>query len=303
MGSNRTVFFAALFAGILLAVPSGVHAQRAAGRTMNGSGAILTRPMRAVPLRAGWPIATNDSTNSRSMSAPNRWDGVRVNRSGNFNRANPPANDTRNPRAQTELSFAGAPADLQQLLNISPTNGFNWQYVNAINQDLPLKAIVDPVTRLEIAQAEHLLRSGGAQFTGAYILGGGYGYYMPEEAAQEAAPTPAEQAEPQGEPEGQQSSESTQPRVIVLQQKTDTSDAQESAPTAVPDEGPLTLVLRDGQKIEAIAFTVIGAKIVYITPDGTRKTIDGAELDSAATVRLNQENGTSLRLPDSLGTS
>lgn len=292
MGQKRGVFFAALFAGIFLLVPLGASAHQNTGRSMNAP-----RAIPAVPMRSG-------SQGFRSGTAPNHgWNGLRVDGSRNINRPSTSANNARNPRSANEVGFGGAPVSLQQLLNITPTNGFNWQYVNAINQDLPLKAIVDPVTRLQIAQAERLLRIGGGQFTGAYILGGGYGYYMPEQTAEGAAQTSAEQAEPEGAPEGQQSAESTQPRVIVLQQKAGTNEAEESTPPTIPDEGPLTLVLRDGQKIEAIAFTVDDAKIVYITPDGARKTIGAAELDSAATVRVNQENGTPLQLPSGQGIS
>lgn len=299
MGQKHGVFFAALFACILLTVPLGVHAQQIPGHRMGAPRAVPTRPMRS-----GQPVALGGSSISRSTAAPGqRWNGVRVNGSRNLSRAGQSGNNIRDRHAQDAFGFGGAPLSLQQLLNITPTNGFDWQYVNAINQDLPLKAIVDPVTRLQIAQAERLLRIGGGQFSGAFILGGGYGYYMPEETA-EGAPVSAEAPVSAGEqePEGQQATESTQPRVIVLQQKAGTNEAQESAPPTVPDRGPLMLVLRDGQKIEAIAFTVADAKIVYITPDGARKTIDAAELDSAATVRLNQENGTPLQLP-SLGNS
>lgn len=292
MRQNRGVFFAALFAGVLLLVSVGVSAHQINGRSMSAPRAMPAGPMRSA------------SRGFRSATAPNRrWNGLRSNGSRNLNRTNQSTTSVRTPQAEDGFGFAGAPLSLQQLLNITPTNGFNWQYVNAINQDLPLKAIVDPVTRLEIAQAEHLLRIGGGQFSGAYILGGGYGYYMPEQAAESAAPASAEQPEPEGEPEGQQSADNAQPRVIVLQQKAGTSEAEESAPPTIPDEGPLTLVLRNGQKIDAIAFTVDDAKIVYITPDGTRKTIDTGELDPVATVRLNQENGTPLQLPSSLGNS
>lgn len=300
MRQNRAVFFAALFACVLLALPVGLAAQQVRRPAMGTPRVVQARPMRGISPSPGRPVAISRSQISQPSVAPNRrWNGVRVNRSRGFNRAVAPANDGRNRRAENGSGFGGAPVDLQQLLNITPTNGFDWQYVNSINRDLPLKAIVDPVTQLEIAQAEHLLRIGGGQFSGAYILGGGYGYYMPQEAAETAASADGEEMQAVG----QESSENTQPRVIVLQQKAAAGQSQESAPPTIPDEAPLTLVLRDGRKIQAIAFTVVDAQIVYITPDGARKTIDIAELDSAATVRLNQENGTPLQLPRSLGNS
>lgn len=299
MRQNRALFLGALFACALLAVPCAVNAQQLRRRTMNTPRVAPSRPMRGISPTPGGTVGTSRSSGSHTMVAPNRrWNSVRVNDFHNPNHANSPANGIRNRRAENGLGFGDAPVDLQQLLNISPTNGFNWQYVNAINQDLPLKAIVDPVTRLEIAQAERLLRTGGGQFSGAYILGGGYGYYMPEDATEAAAPASTEEAEDVD----QEPARDTQPRVIVLQQKADAS-RQESAPPTIPDQVPLMLVLHDGEKIQAIAFTVVDAKVVYITPDGVRKTIDAAQLDSAATVRLNQDNGTPLQLPSGLGAS
>jgi hypothetical protein len=56
------------------------------------------------------------------------------------------------------------------------------------------------------------------------------------------------------------------------------------------------LVLRDGTKIQAVAFTRKSDSIVYITTDGTRRTLALADLDSAATQRVNQERGTPLNL-------
>jgi hypothetical protein len=277
MSKSRAAFLAALFASVLLAIPTSLDAQRTAGRTVSA-------PPRAVPTGPLRPVAVRPSN------------GVRVNGERHLNHAHSSANDVAHQQAQDQYGTglgAGAPVDLQQLLNITPTNGFDWQYVNAINQDLPLKAIVDPVTRLEIAQAEQLLRIGGGQFSGAYILDGGYGYYVPEETADQQTPPNAAPANAEQPPmEAQDPPENTEPRVIVLQQ-----NSQESTPPTIPNDGEFTLVLRNGQKIAAVAFTRVSNEIVYITPDGTRRTIDASELDSAATVRLNQERGTPLQLP------
>jgi len=68
-------------------------------------------------------------------------------------------------------------------------------------------------------------------------------------------------------------------------------------PAPLPDVGQFTLVLRNGSQIEAVAFTRSNDKIVYITVEGSRRTIALADLDSAETVRVNEEQGTPLRLP------
>jgi hypothetical protein len=55
--------------------------------------------------------------------------------------------------------------------------------------------------------------------------------------------------------------------------------------------------LRSGQEIEAVAFTRVGDRIVYITTGGGRRTVAVREVDVDATVRLNQERGTPLQIP------
>jgi hypothetical protein len=65
----------------------------------------------------------------------------------------------------------------------------------------------------------------------------------------------------------------------------------------LPDVGQFTLVLRNGSQIQAVAFTRSNDKIVYITVEGSRRTIAVADLDSDATLRVNQERGTPLQFP------
>jgi hypothetical protein len=193
----------------------------------------------------------------------------------------------------------GFPLSLQDLLNITPNSGFDWQFVNAVNQDLPIKAFIDPVTQIEVAQAERLFRSTRGAFSGAYILGGG-GYYVPPEP-EEGAQGPEQPQDGEGQPE----QGSQRPQVIVLQQAPPQEAAQPSQPSGVeeqaaeqlPEEGEFTLVLRNGKQVEAMAFTRANDKIVYITPEGGRLTIPVTDLDSDETVRVNQERGTPLQLP------
>jgi|GEM_PF-859963 len=296
MDSNRALLFAGVFA--LLAAPSTLWAQRVPGRagtlTPRVAPAPTSRPTALRPAPISRPVATFPT-----RSIPRT--GIRVNTAGNFNTTNRGASAFP-PHAQDQenLGFVGgAPVSLEQLLNITPTNGFNWQHVNAINQDLAEKALIDPVTQLEIAQAERLLRSGAGAFSGAYILGGGYGYYMPEQMTEEQVYSQPGEVQGMAQPAG-----GAEPRVIVLQQapaakanaEATSTQPEETAPI-IPGADEFTLVLCNGQHIKAVAFGHVGKEIVYITPDGARKTIDVGEIDAPATVQLNQENGTPLRLP------
>ena len=56
-------------------------------------------------------------------------------------------------------------------------------------------------------------------------------------------------------------------------------------------------LLRSGEQVKALRSLTGHDKIVYITPDGGRTAIEAADLDSAATVHINQERGTPLQLP------
>ncbi len=194
------------------------------------------------------------------------------------------------PNAFDATGFAGSGLTLQQLLDPVPPPGFDYQYLSAIDSDLAVKALIDPVTQWRVAEAERALRVGGG-FAGSsfYLLDGG-GYYLPEESEQ------ADQSQPP------QPQPSQQPQIIVLQQAPPTQPAAQPAPEAtpaaapVPDVGQFILVLRNGTRIHAVAFTSSNGNIVYITADGSRRTIALADLDSETTMRVNEERGTPLQL-------
>jgi hypothetical protein len=184
--------------------------------------------------------------------------------------------------------YAGSGLTLQQLLDPVPPPGFDYQYLSAIDSDLAVKAFIDPVTQLRVAAAERSLQAtGGFAGSSFYLLDGG-GYYLPEESEELD-----QSQEPQRQP-------SQQPQIIVLQQAPQAQPASEvaAAPASpVPDVGQFILVLRNGTRIQAVAFTSSNGNIVYITADGSRRTIALADLDSETTVRVNEERGTPLQLP------
>jgi hypothetical protein len=93
----------------------------------------------------------------------------------------------------------------------------------------------------------------------------------------------------------------TQPPPIIIQLPPTTSaepPASESQPAPQePDLGPLILILRGGQVVKAVAFTIAGDQLTYITPEGMRRSFAVAELDKGATRETNEANGTTLVLP------
>ncbi len=72
-------------------------------------------------------------------------------------------------------------------------------------------------------------------------------------------------------------------------------EQQEAAP--LPDVGSFTLVMRDGTQVDALAFTRAQDKIIYITPDGGRRTVAVSDIDTDSTERVNEERGTPLQMP------
>jgi hypothetical protein len=72
-------------------------------------------------------------------------------------------------------------------------------------------------------------------------------------------------------------------------------EAEQQEP--LPDVGTLTLVLRDGSRLDVIAFTMTQGQVIYITPEGRRLSISAEIFDADATQRVNQERGTPMQLP------
>jgi hypothetical protein len=187
-------------------------------------------------------------------------------------------------RARTADSFLNvSPFGVSQFL--SPGFGAGFEFLGG-NEDLGIKAAIDPATQWRLAVAERLLRNERHSLhPGAYYLLDGGGAYV-------VAPEPVEGGQPR------------EPQVIVLQQAPAPQSAAQPAPSSasvpappLPDEGEFTLVLHDGKQIQAVAFTHMKDRIVYIGPDGDRRSIAPADLDPDATVRINQERGTPLQLP------
>jgi len=183
--------------------------------------------------------------------------------------------------------FAGGSAlSVQDLLNPFPDPGFNFSDLAAFNRDLGIKAVIDPATQWRLAVAERLLReSPGVAGSGFLLFDGGGAYAVLEETSQ-----------PEQAPQ--------QPQIIVLQappaaQQTAALSDREPAsePSApLPDAGQFTLVLQNGKHIEAVAFTRVGDRIIYVSSDGSRHTLAASDLDSGETNRINQERGTPLLL-------
>jgi hypothetical protein len=197
----------------------------------------------------------------------------------------PAAVPTPLPLSPVVNTLGGAPITLGQLLNPAPGLGFDFTHLAAINSNLGVQAIIDPLTQYQLALALRLPQVQPTAFWGF----GGYGGYEEYPAYVQPA----------------------QPQIIVVQQPVPqaAASATEAAPAPapesavppappLPDVGQFLLVQRDGQIIHAVAFSVVGKNVVYITADGLRHNIAFDQLDTRQTEQRNAERGTLLRLND-----
>jgi hypothetical protein len=170
-------------------------------------------------------------------------------------------------------------------LDTVPGNGFDFTHLSAINGDLAVKAAIDPVTELRLRAAERV--GCGTIPTSNYVLALDGGYQIPGDDDQQPAQAP--------QPD-------KAPPIIVLEQAPaaqpsaqPAGQTQEAGPP-VPDQGQFILVLRDGTKVQAVAFERRANQVIYITTDGARLTMAVSDLDTSATIRVNEERGTPLEL-------
>jgi hypothetical protein len=217
-----------------------------------------------------------------------------------------------NPATKSFVTGDGSFVPLQDLLNPIPGLGFDYHHLSAFNQDLGIKAVIDPVTEWKLAAANRAHRH-SPHFGGSviYLLDGGGAYQFPDDSAQadQSAQEPeqqqgqvtSDQAASQSQNEDQQTDQQADQQTGQQtgqrgydQQAYDPAASEEQAP--LPDVGQFTLVLQNGDEIEAIGFTRVKDRIVYITVDGLRRTLAVADLDSGATQRINEERGTPLQL-------
>jgi hypothetical protein len=87
------------------------------------------------------------------------------------------------------------------------------------------------------------------------------------------------------------------PSAAPAQPAVNQDQSQASPAPQEPDVGHLFLVRRDGQVLQASAFTITGSQVTYVTPEGMRRSFAVQELDKRATREKNGENGTSVTLP------
>jgi hypothetical protein len=262
-----------LATAVLLVIPTFSQAQRATGT------------FRAAPsASASAPAVHNTAVRAHSGNRPANGHAVR------------PASAARSANSSLGID----PLSTQQILDPLSAFGLDFEHAIAL-RDAQLKAFIDPATQQRLALAERRARRKPKNGNGFIFLDGGGAYVLPAEPGTDLNPdADAQTAQDQGQDQEQgtrqeRAQQASQQELLELEAK-NARLAQEQS-ESLPDEGEFTLILRSGQEIEAVAFTRVDDRIVYITTGGGRHTVAVRELDVDATVRLNQERGTPLQIP------
>ncbi len=164
-----------------------------------------------------------------------------------------------------------------------PGLGFDFPHHAAVNRNLEVRALVDPITKQRLALAREIRREAPVVpafpiifFTAPVIV------VPPVVIVQQPVPE---------RPQVQQIVER-----VRYEEPTPETAAAPLPPVPVRELDELIFIRRDGTVTFAVAYSIRGDRIVYITPEGLRRSMLLAEIDLEATEQLNEERGTSLRL-------
>jgi hypothetical protein len=167
-----------------------------------------------------------------------------------------------------------------------PGLGFDFPHLAAIGGGLPNR----------FQHFGHDGQRGQGSFVPIFF--GGYPYYYDDPGADQQDQQAAQPAQPQ-------------PQIMVIQQPAPAQQAADSgsdavnisapaseseAAPSVPDVGDFILVRRDGRILFASVFSVVGAQLQYVTPEGIRHSLAMADLDSDATQQMNEARGTTVQI-------
>lgn len=257
--------FAAALAGALVCSVAGAQVGNGAGSSPVRRSSEHVRPAPSAPVNSAGASATS-SHSSRQTSV------IQISPSGQITSGFGPI---ANP-----VSFEGVPG-----------LGFDYPHLAAIS-------------RAQHNNSSMHFGRNGHRGQGSFvpILFGGYPYYFGDLGYDQ----PEQQTEQQPVQQLQ-----AQPQIIVIQQPVPAQQGAGSgsnvgnfsaslpAPQAaepIRDVGNFILVRRDGRILFASVFSVVGAQLHYVTPEGIRHTLAISDLDADATQQMNEARGTTVQI-------
>lgn len=199
------------------------------------------------------------------------------------------ANASHSAGSNTAFAGGGDALSLQDLLNPFPSLPFSNNQSAYNNRQLAVMAAIDPITQIQVAQAERLLRLNRGSASG------GFAFFTPSEPyiVTDQVPQPQQQPAPQIIILQQPAAPAAQP----TQAPAESAQVAPAPPVPLHDVGEFVLVKRDGTQLSAVAFTRQGDHIVYITQQGVRRSLPVIDIDPTATEQVNDERGSPIRLP------
>lgn len=223
----------------------------------------------------------------------------------------------------TGISAGG---NVQQLVQGYPVPGLGFDYTHhaAINRNFATRALIDPITQHQVAQARSL-NSGTAVVGVPVLIGGGTTVVV----VQQPPPTIVFQSgDPSRDRDYDQDSGELDARISRLERasysnrlaRLERLERDEAARESAANEAPrdeaatparsarhstgsdaprqsaeILFIRRDGSLLFAVAFTRQRDRIIYISSEGHRRTLALADLDLEATSAMNEARGAELR--------
>ncbi len=180
-----------------------------------------------------------------------------------------------------------------------PAAGFDFTHHAAVRGNLGVRALIDPVTQHQLALARQIRRETPAvAFPIAFPV-------LVNNIQVNVAPSPVVVVQADNGGDGL-SQRVGRLEYASLRGGAPAGDAAPAAPVelgpSVPPSRPPELadyvfLRRDGGLIFAVAYTVARERIVYVTREGLRRSVTLTDLDLETTLQMNEQRGTSFRLP------
>ena len=179
----------------------------------------------------------------------------------------------------------------------TPSPGFSFTHQAALNQNLAVKALIDPATQAQLALERQIRRS-----TPIVPIAP---FFPTTTVIVVQQPPVVIINDPGSEPEAEDGltlvAGRAAPRRARMQEPEPVETPRELVRPAepappVPDLDEMVLVRRDGKLIFVVAFSAQGERVVYVTKEGHRRSMLLAELDSEATRAFNEERGVNVRV-------
>jgi len=259
--SRRIWLFAAVFGTAAFAGTGATYAQRTVVAAAPRAAVVRARPVSARP------AATAHTVNKSSTAASTR----------------------QHSGISSNSLFSGSFAPFNPIGSMGFGPSFGFAGGSLANRDLAIEAAIDPATQWRLFEAQKFARNFGFAGTGYYLLDGGYYEGPSDNGEPNAAADQSQEQQAGANPEEQEVSRYTEGSVQ--------SEAQESSTHSPEDVGQFVLVLRNGTRIQTVAFSRANDRIIYITSDGLRRTLPLADIDIPSTVQINDERGTPLQFP------